>query len=461
MIALTLTEIAAITGGQVAGSDHPVIVDGPVVIDGREADTGSLFVAFAGERTDGHLHVPQAAANGAVAVLGSRPTELPTVVVDDVQLALQRLAKAVVERIRTAGGLTVVGITGSQGKTSAKDLLAAVLAQAAPTVATRGSYNNEIGMPLTALRADATTRYLVLEMGARGKGHIAELAELVAPDIGVVLNVGHAHLGEFGSREAIAEAKGELIEASTGAAVLNADDDRVAAMAARTHARVLTFGRDREADVRVQDLRLDRLGRPAFTLATPEASVPVSLQLVGEHQAMNAAAAATAALAAGLTIEQIGASLTTVATLSKWRMELHELPGGTIVLNDAYNANPDSMRAGIDALAAIGADASVRRTVAVLGEMKELGADSEEEHVAVGGYAGGRGIDLVVTVGEAARPIEQGARAAGAATLHLGDNAAAIDWARTNVGAADAVLFKASNGVRLYDVAEAILQGPR
>ena len=464
MIALTLPEIAAITGGTVAGvgdgstgssQGGPVVVDGPVVIDGREAAPGSLFVAFVGEHTDGHLHVPQAAAAGAVAVLGTRATELPTVVVDDVQQALQALASAVVTQVRAAGGLTVVAITGSQGKTSVKDLLAAVLAADAPTVATRGSYNNEIGMPLTALRVDASTRYLVLEMGARGKGHIAELAAIVTPDIGVVLNVGHAHIGEFGSREAIAEAKGELIEAATSVAVLNADDHRVAAMAARTHARVLTFGAEQEADVRLADLALDRLGRPSFTLVGAGDSVPVALKLVGAHQALNAAAAAAAGLAAGLTLARVGAALAEVETLSKWRMELHELPGGVIVLNDAYNANPDSMRAGIGALAAIGADADVRRTIAVLGEMKELGAEAEDAHLAVGAYGVEAGIDQLVVVGEAAHQIAVGA---GDRAVQVPDNDAAIAWVREHVTDGDAVLFKASNGARLYDVAAALLE---
>jgi len=463
MIALTLAEIAAITGGEIAAADaaltRPVVVDGPVVIDGREAAPGSLFVAFVGERTDGHLHVPQAAANGAVAVLGSRPTELPTVVVGHVQHALQQLAKAVVAQVRRAGGLIVTGITGSQGKTSAKDLLAAVLAHAAPTVATRGSYNNEIGMPLTALRVDAATRFLVLEMGARGRGHIAELASLVAPDIGIVLNVGFAHIGEFGSREAIAEAKGELVEATTGAAVLNADDERVVAMAARTPARVLTFGQEKAADVRVEDLALDRLGRPSFTLATPQGAVRVKLQLVGAHQAMNAAAAAAAALAAGLTIHQVGEALAAVTTLSKWRMELHELPDGRIVLNDAYNANPDSMRAAIDALAAIGAAGGVARTIAVLGEMKELGGTSLDEHHQVGVYAVEAGIDQIVVVGDEAAGIAAGVWEAGGgkAAEFIADNDAALAWVRDNVRPGDAVLFKASNGARLYDVAEALL----
>ncbi|MEC9052039.1 MAG: UDP-N-acetylmuramoyl-tripeptide--D-alanyl-D-alanine ligase, partial [Actinomycetota bacterium] len=256
MIALSLARVAEIVDGELAGTtpDTAPVVDGPVVIDGREAAPGSLFAAFVGERVDGHDHVSQAAAAGAVAVLGSRPTELPTVVVQDVRAALQRLASYVVSRVRAEGDLTVVALTGSQGKTSTKDLLAAVLGRSAATVATRGSFNNELGMPLTALRVEPTTRFLVLEMGARGIGHIAELTGLVRPDVSVVLNVGQAHLGEFGSRDAIAQAKGELVEALTadGTAVLNAGDARVSAMAARTAGRVLSFGDVAAADVRVE-----------------------------------------------------------------------------------------------------------------------------------------------------------------------------------------------------------------
>jgi UDP-N-acetylmuramoyl-tripeptide--D-alanyl-D-alanine ligase len=225
-------------------------------------------------------------------------------------------------------------------------------------------------------------------------------------------------------------------------------------MAARTSARVLTFGREQDADVRVADLRLDRLGRPSFTLATPGASVPVTLQLVGAHQAMNAAAAAAAALAAGLTAGQVGEALAGVTTLSKWRMELHELSSGVIVLNDAYNANPDSMRAALDALATIGADASVGRTIAVLGEMKELGPDSEKEHRGIGAYAAERGIDQVVVVGEAASAIAEGA---GERALRIKDNDSALAWLRAELAQGDAVLVKASNGARLYEVADALL----
>lgn len=455
MIALTLAEIAAVVDGEVVGGDTGVVVDGPVVIDGREAGPGSLFVAFVGERVDGHEHAAQAAAAGAVAVLGSRRTDLPTVVVTDPQQALQRLAAHVVARVRRAGGLTVVGLTGSQGKTSTKDLLGAVLDQVAPTVATRGSFNNELGMPLTALRVEPSTRFLVLELGARGTGHIAELTALVTPDVGVVLNVGHAHLGEFGSREAIAEAKGELVEClpEDGTAVLNADDDRVLAMTARTRAAVTTFGQERAADVRVEELVLDRLGRPSFVLATAQDRVPVTLQVVGGHQALNAAAAAAAALAVGLSLPQVGAALDAVTTLSQWRMELHELPSGIVVLNDSYNANPESMRAALDALATIGADPEVRRTVAVLGEMREMGPTSDAEHAGIGAYAVDRGVDVVLVVGEAARATADGA---GDRSTFVPDNDAAVAWLRAHVGEGDVVLVKASRGARLDEVAAAL-----
>jgi UDP-N-acetylmuramoyl-tripeptide--D-alanyl-D-alanine ligase len=456
VIALTLSEIASVVGGEVVGDAggeaSAVTVTGPVVLDGRQAAPGSLFVAFVGERVDGHEHAAQAGEAGAVAVLGSRPTVLPTVVVADTRRALQQLAAYVVARVRRSGNLVVVGITGSQGKTSTKDLLGAVLAHRAPTVATRGSFNNELGMPLTALRVEEDTRFLVLELGARGRGHIAELTELVPPDIAVVLNVGRAHLGEFGSRDAIAEAKGELVQAlNGGTAVLNAGDERVAAMARLTAGPVVTFGDGDRGDVRVERLRLDRLGRPSFVLATPQGSVDVTLRLVGSHQALNAAAATAAALAAGLTPQEIGDALSAVTSLSRWRMELRELPNGVVVLNDSYNANPDSMRAALDALASIGEAPEVRRTVAVLGVMLELGETSGSEHEAVGAYAADRGIDRVLVIGEDARGIHD---AGGSISTLVPDNDAAIAWLGENVGEGDAVLFKASRGARLDEVAE-------
>ena len=446
MIPLGLADIAAIVGGTVEGDDA-VKVTAPAVLDGRQAEPCGLFVAFAGEHVDGHDHAGQAGRAGAVAVLGCRPTTLPTVVVDDAQAALQALAAMVVARLRD--GLTVVGVTGSQGKTSTKDLLGAVLSSVAPTIATTGSLNNELGVPLTMLRADGATRFLVLEMGARHVGDIAALTGLVAPDVGVVLNVGQAHLGEFGSRAAIARAKGELVQGLTpgGTAVLNADDPRVVAMRSLTDGSVVTFGRAAHADVRVRDLSLDRLGRPSFTLQTADGSARVALPVVGAHQALNASAAAAAALAAGVPIDLTAAALAT-ASLSKWRMELRHLADGVTLLNDSYNANPDSTRAALDALAAIEGG----RRIAVLGEMLELGESSAAEHRGIGEYAARRA-DLVVAVGETARQIFDGA---GDRAVLLADNDAAIDWLRGQLGAGDVVLVKASRGVRLDEVAAAL-----
>jgi UDP-N-acetylmuramoyl-tripeptide--D-alanyl-D-alanine ligase len=443
VIPLSLGEIAEIVGGKAEG-DTRVTVTGPAVLDSRRAVPGGLFVAFTGEHTDGHAYAEQAKRAGAVAVLGSRPTPLPTVVVADVRAALQTLAAHVVARLRE--GLTVVGVTGSQGKTGTKDLLAAVFSQAGPTVATFGSFNNELGVPLTMLRADPATRFLVLEMGARHVGDIAQLTGLVAPDIAVVLNVGVAHLGVFGSRAAIARAKSELVRglAPGGTAVLNADDPRVAAMRALTDGPVLTFGRAAHADVRALDPALDRLGRPSCTLRTGAASAPLTLPLVGAHQVLNASAAAAAALAAGVPLPLATAALAT-ASLSPWRLEPLDLACGATLLNDSYNANPDSTRAALDALAAV----EGTRRIAVLGAMLELGDGSEAEHRAVGAYAAARA-DVVAAVGEGARPIAEGA---GERAVALTGNDAAVHWLRDHLAAGDVVLVKASRGARLDEVA--------
>lgn len=446
MIPLSLGEIAVLVGGTVFGDDS-VTVSAPAVLDSRQAEPGGLFVAFSGRHTDGHDHARQAGRSGAVAVLGSRPTPLPTVVVEDTRSALQTLAVRVVSRLRER--LTVIGLTGSQGKTSTKDLLAAVLAGGAPTIATFGSFNNELGVPLTMLRADIATRCLVLEMGARHLGDITRLTDLVAPDIAVVLNAGQAHLGEFGSRAAIARTKGELVRglAPGGTAVLNADDPRVVAMRSLTGGPVLTFGRAEHADVRVLGLSLDRLGRPSFTLRSGGTSTPVSLPHVGAHQALNASAAAAAGLALGVPLDVSAAALAT-ATLSRWRMHVSVLDGGATLIDDSYNANPDSTRAALDALAAIEGG----RRIAVLGEMLELGDESETQHRAVGEYAAVRA-DRVVAVGEAARSIAEGA---GERAVVLADNGAAVDWLRHHLAADDVVLVKASRGARLDEVAAAL-----
>ena len=446
MIPLSLREIAAAVGGTVEG-DGAVMVTAPAVMDGRQVEPGGLFVAFAGQHVDGHNYADQAGRSGAAAVLGTRPTQLPTVVVEDTEAALQALAVHVVARLR--GELTVVGLTGSQGKTSTKDLLGAVLSAAATTTSTIGNLNNQLGVPLTMLRADSDTRFLVLEMGARHIGDIALLTSFVAPDIAVVLNVGHAHIGEFGSRDAIAMAKSELVRglAPGGTAILNADDPRVLEMRSLTGGSVLTFGRSENADVRVLDLSLDRLGRPSFTLWTSDASVQVALPLVGAHQAFNAAAAAAAGLAIKVPLNAAAASLAT-ASLSKWRMEIRDLTCGATLLNDSYNASPGSIRSSLDALAAIEGS----RRIAVLGEILELGDESEVEHRAAGEYAASRA-DVVVAVGENVRPVAAGAGARGVA---LADNDAAIDWLRDHLAPGDVVLIKASRGAHIDEVAAAL-----
>ncbi|MDE9366487.1 UDP-N-acetylmuramoyl-tripeptide--D-alanyl-D-alanine ligase [Luteipulveratus sp. YIM 133132] len=410
MIPLTLTEIAAITGGAQHGEE--VLVDAAVVTDSREAVPGSLYVARVGEHADGHAYVPQARAAGAVAVLGTRVVDDgPTVLVPDVQAAFAALARAVVDR---AAGLTVIGITGSSGKTSTKDLLAAVLRPVGETVAPVGSYNSEVGVPLTVCRVTPSTRFLVAEMGADGEGHIAYLTRIAPPQIGIVLNVGRAHLGEFGSVEAIARTKSEMVQALSpeGLAVLNADDPNVLAMREKTSARVITVGRGADADVRATDVELDDLGRARFTARTPQGSATVSLRLLGEHHVHNALAVLAAALELGVPLAQVADCLSRAEAASRWRMELHDLPDGVTLVNDAYNANPESMAAALRALARMGAGG--RRTLAVLGAMRELGADSDAEHVAVGRLAMETGADLVIAVGPGAEGIVEGAREAGA-----------------------------------------------
>ncbi len=459
MIPLSLAEVAELVGGRVVDATGSEMVTGSAFIDSRAPEQGGLFAAFEGEHVDGHDFARTALDGGAAAVLGTRATGLPTVLVGDTRAALQELARRVLQRLRHAGtGLQVVAITGSQGKTTAKDMLARVLADAGDTVATAGSFNNELGLPLTVLRADERTRHLVLEMGARGLGHLAELCSIAPPDISLVLNVGKAHLGEFGSQEQIAAAKGELVDAlgPDGTAVLNADDPRVSAMSSRTTARVRTFGRSAGADVRLEDVEVDDLGRPSFTLASEGRSERVALQLLGEHQAVNAAATTAVALAAGVPLDAVARSLRAVDALSRWRMELHERADGLVVVNDAYNANPDSMQSALATLARMG-ERSGRRTVAVLGEMRELGADAEEEHRAVGRLAARLGIDVVVVVGEGARGIHDALVDSGSdttATRHVETTARAGEWLRENVAGPDVVLVKASRSGRLERVAE-------
>ena len=448
MIALGLTEVADAVGGTLTGADGTVT--GEVTVDSRTAGAGDLYVALPGERVDGHDFVAAALAAGAVGAISTRPHEgAAVVVVDDPVEALGRLARAVHERLPD---LVTVGITGSSGKTSTKDLLGQVLGAVGPTVSPPGSFNNDIGLPLTVLSADEGTRFLVLEMGARGIGHVARLCGIARPDVGVVLNVGSAHLGEFGSADAIATAKGELAEAATGTAVLNADDPRVRAMASRVAARataaVLLTGTADDADVRATDVELDDAARAAFTLHARGEQHPVRLQVVGAHQVANALSAAGAALAAGLTPAQAAAGLSAAVVQSRWRMEVTRRPDGVVVVNDAYNANPESMRA---ALAAVRGMSGTRR-IAVLGAMGELGPDAGSEHARLGADAA-EAVDLVVAVGPDAAAIA----AAREESVHVPDRAAARQLLAEVLRPGDVVLVKASRSYGLELLAADLL----
>ena len=458
MITLTLAEVAELTGGALTGSPEAT-VPGKVTLDSRTVTGGDLFVAVPGERVDGTEFLAAAAAAGAVGAITTRPDDaLPCVVVADPVEALGRLASGVHARLVDRGLLTLA-ITGSSGKTSTKDLLGQVLATAGPTVSPPGSYNNDIGLPLTVLSADEQTRFLVLEMGARGRGHIARLCRVARPRVGVVLNVGSAHLGEFGSPEGIAEAKGELVEAlaEDGTAVLNADDPRVIGMAPRTVARVLATGRGEDADVRALDVTLDETARARFTLAAAGEQHPVTLQVVGEHQVANALSAAGAAMAAGMTPGQVASALSAAGPRSRWRMEVSRRDDGVTVVNDAYNANPESMRAALAALAGL----SGTRRIAVLGGMAELGPDAAAEHERLGRDAAAAGIDLVVAVGADAVGIADGAAAAGRRTgeesVHVPDRAAARELLAETLRPGDVVLVKASRSYGLELLAADLL----
>ena len=454
MIPMPLRDVAVLADGSLDPVESGgIVVDGPVVTDSREAGPGSLYVARVGEHADGHAYVAAARDRGAVAALTSRMVdELPCVVVDDVQTAFGRLARGVVDR---ATGLTVVAVTGSSGKTSTKDLLAQVLGTAGETVAPVNSLNGEIGVPLTVCRVTPATRFLVAEMGARGVGHLAYLTTIAPPDIAIVLNVGVAHIGEFGSKEAVAQAKGELVEAlrPDGLAVLNADDLNVAKMRSRTQARVVTVGSSADADIRAVDVRLDALGRASFVAETASGRAGVELKLSGAHHVGNALAVVATALECGLGLDQVATALSVARPASRWRMEIHERADGVTVVNDAYNANPDSMRAALQALRSIGLAAQTRRrTWAVLGEMLELGDLSRSEHERVGGWASALGVDRLVVVGERARPIAEGAaRSTGGDTevTVVTDADAAYDLVQAQLRSGDVVLLKSSRDAGL------------
>src|SRR3984885_5396796 len=495
MIDLTVAQIAAIVGGQLADISAEdaagLHVTATVEFDSRRITSGGLFLALPGARADGHDHAAAAVAAGAVAVLAARPVGVPAIVVAPdphagpradgglagvlehdtdgsgaaVLAALAKLAAAVAAEL-VAGGLTIIGITGSSGKTSTKDLLAAVLAPLGEVVAPPGSFNNELGHPWTVLRACTATDYLILELSARHPGNIAALDAIAPPAIGVVLNVGTAHLGEFGSREAIARTKSELPQAvpRSGVAVLNVDDPAVAAMAEVTAARVVRVSRNSRTDVWAGPVTLDELARPQFALHSGDDVVDVTLAVHGDHQVSNALCAAAVALECGATLEQVAAALADAGPVSGHRMRVSTRTDGVTVIDDAYNANPDSMRAGLQALAWISAAGGVnpagkRRSWAVLGEMAELGDDAISEHDRIGRLAVRLDVSrlIVVGTGRSMSAMHQGAVMEGAwGGEAVADADAALAVLRAELQPGDVVLVKASNAAGLGALADAL-----
>ena len=453
---MTLADVAAAVGGELADApDSSLLVRGAAA-DSRSVAAGDLFVAIPGERVDGHDYVEAARQAGAVAILAQRPVGAPAVVVADPVAALGRLAHHLLTQLPD---IDVVALTGSSGKTSTKDLLGGVLRRRGPVVAPEGSFNTEVGLPLTVLRCDRDTRTLVLEMGARGKGHVAYLCGIAPPRVGIVLNVGSAHVGEFGSREAIAVAKGELPASlpAEGTAVLNADDPLVAAMP--SPAQRLTFGAGPGADVRVENLELDERIRASFDLVHGDQRARVQLRVAGEHNALNAAAVAAAALAVGMDFPDVADALQYAEVVSRWRMEVSDTPGGVTIINDAYNANPESVTAALKSLAEMGRRHRDATTWAVLGEMRELGPDSAAEHDRIGRMAVRLHIHRLVAVGEGARAMHLGAAHEGSwdgESAWVADTAAAVDLLRGGVRPGDVVLVKASRAVGLERVADAL-----
>ena len=437
-VQFTASQIAAATGGTVHGPDRTI---GAASIDSRSIRPGELFVPIVAER-DGHDFIPAAVAAGADVYLTAHAPDpaldATAVRVPDTYLALADLGRAVRRRLPAR----VAGVTGSVGKTSTKDLLAGVLETTYRTAASEKSFNNELGLPLTLLGAPDETEAVVLEMGARGVGHIALLCDIAAPTVGVITRVEGVHLEMFGTLDDVARAKGELVESlpADGLAILNADHPVVRAMAARTAAGVLTYGLDAGADVRAENVVLDEQLRASFDLCSPWGSAHVALRARGEHQVPNALAAAAAGAGMGVPVDRLAAGLAD-ARLSGLRMELTTTPAGVVIINDAYNANPTSMAAALNSLARLDA----RRRFAVLGTMAELGEDGPAAHRQVAELARERGITTIAVAepsyGEHAR--------------HVADVAGAVE-ALGELGDGDAVLVKGSRVAALERVAEAL-----
>ena len=456
MISMTLADIASTMSGTLvlgtSSSTAETIISGLTDTDSRMITPGDIFVAKPGEFTDGHLFIPAAVENGAAVVVVDHEVEtsVPQIVVADTVVAMGVLATEVVARVRTLGKLTVVGITGSNGKTTTKNLVATMCEKVGPTVYPRDSFNNEVGAPITMLKITEETHYLVLELGASGKGHISRLTDMVQPDIAVVLMVGLAHAGEFGGVEVTVDSKRELVEAlgADGITILNADDPRVMSMASAAPGTIISFGHASDADVRVSDLSSSIAGTE-FDLHTPAGDVHVVFKVLGEHHAMNAAAATAVALTLGFDLELIVSSLQSVTRAEHWRMELMGGNGVTII-NDAYNASPDSMAAALKTLRQVAGPEN--RTIAVLGEMAELGQYAGEEQDNLALLIVRLGIDQLVVVGDGARRLHISAINEGSwdgESKFYSTPDEAYDYLSSLLRAGDIVLVKSSNSAKL------------
>lgn len=465
MIALTLAELAQATGGVIVAGEpgaSAVGATGAVRVDSRLVGVGDLFVCQRGKSTDGHNFAASAAEAGAAALIVERRLDLdvPQVQVADAHDALQELAREVVARVRGAGRLRVVGVTGSNGKTTTKNMLREILGRVGPTVAPQGSYNNRVGAPLSMLGVTEQTRFLVMELGAAGRGEIARLASIAVPDVAVVLIVGLAHVGGFGSIDTTTESKAELVQSlrPDAVAVLNADDTRVSSMAGLTQAKVVRFGTGAAADVRAVDIETSMSGT-TFTLEVEGDKHPVSLKLVGEHQVVNALAAASVAHALGIDAETTVSALESMERAERYRMEVQTTSAGVTIINDAYNASPDSMAAALKTLAELTRVSG--RSVAVLGEMSELGDHSDDEHDRLGRLAVRLNIKQLVVVGHGARHIHNAAGLEGSwdgESVLVDTMDEAYDLLRGELRAGDVVLVKSSNSAGLRFLGDRLVE---
>ena len=461
MIQLSLAEIAQAISGLIVKGDPNVLVTGTVETDSRLVQAGSIFFARPGEVTDGHKFIGSAVELGAVAAVVDHEVAdlVAQILVPDVTAALGKLAKYVLERIREKADIKVIGITGSNGKTTTKNMLRAILSQVGPTIAPIESYNNEVGAPISILKSDFQTKYLVVELGAGGPGSIAYLADIAKPDFGVLLKVGLAHVGEFGGIETTAQIKGELAAALTvnDLFIGNADDGYVRDMV--TDARQVWFGTAPDAGYRATDLNLSIEGTN-FEMHWPNGeSQRINLQILGEHHVMNALAACAVADQLGLDHMQISAALEALPLAERWRMQLTNRADGVSVINDAYNASPDSTKAALQTLAQLGK--SGRRTIAVLGEMAELGAFSREQHDAIGRIVVRLNIDQLVVVGEGAKLIHMGAEQEGSwggESKYFDSIDEALAYVRGMLVAGDIVLVKSSKSANLRYLGDDLLE---